>query len=370
MHPDLDAAMSRTRDWQPLDGADPIPGDPEKVKAASKKYTTMASDIEKQIRDLDRLAESGTLKGAYVASLTTAAKRLEVDFTKLADRYRMVGGELDKWSKKLDVFQESAEGLHRRAVTAQGSMAANTDTSLEALQRSAGPLVIGPTPSDAQVAEMAASKAKHGRYVDASGDMRRVQDELRALKEERDRVAYDIAIAIWNKVNEHKDSMWQNFKGWMDDHHGLVEKFCTVMGVIAMVALVVCMFVPGLNVVVAIGVAATAASLVGRTMLASTGHGSWVDVALDAFALCTFGVGKFLGPGIKAAIKMPGMKGALNVARHAGKHVPRHAQGTTRFPGRTFSKTFGGKGAKLNEATKVASKTVRVTNTQTATRHR
>jgi hypothetical protein len=310
--------MSRTRDWQPLDGADPTPGDPEKVKAASIKYNRMALDIDKQIKDLARLADSGTLKGAYVASLTTAAKRLEGDFTKLAERYRMVGGELLDWSRKLGVFQDRAEGLHRKAVTAQGEMFDN-----RAIPQMSAP--DAPPPPDAEVA---AAKAKQGRHDDASGDMKRVQDELRELKEERDRVAYDIAISIWNKVDEYKDSIWQDFKGWMDDHHDLVEKFCTVMGVIAMVALVVCMFVPGLNVVVAIGVAATAASLVGRTMLASTGHGSWVDVALDAFALATFGVGKLLAPGIKAgmaATKTAGAAAKANAARTTVKSMGRRA---------------------------------------------
>ena len=38
----------------------------------------------------------------------------------------------------------------------------------------------------------------------------------------------------------------------------------------------------------------------GRIMLAATGNGSWLDVALDAFAMLTFGAGKLVSGALKA----------------------------------------------------------------------
>jgi hypothetical protein len=69
-----------------------------------------------------------------------------------------------------------------------------------------------------------------------------------------------------------------------------------VLEVVATILAIVALFIPGVNIVAAllwIGFGLTAAALVGRVMLAMTGNGSWFDVAMDAFALLTFGVGKF-----------------------------------------------------------------------------
>jgi hypothetical protein len=72
--------------------------------------------------------------------------------------------------------------------------------------------------------------------------------------------------------------------------------------VLAIAALVIALFIPGLNVVVAgfalasileaASVIGTVALLAGHTALASTGDGSWLDVGLDVVALATFGAGK------------------------------------------------------------------------------
>jgi hypothetical protein len=321
--------MSRPTVWEPLDGADPTPGDPQKVAAAGKSYETMAAVIKAQIDKLDGLADPGCSRGQYVKTLTTAGERLKDEFRTLDERYREVGGQLRIWSVSLDGYQWRAELLLRRAVTANGEMSDNR--ALPQMR----PVDAGPPPdaeaaaaiAEAIAAANAAANARQGRFDDASGDMRRVQSELTELKDERNREAATIAELISTKSNQYNDDPWQSFKNFMDDHHELITRFCDVMGDIAMIVLVVavvlaiCIPGVGLGVLAVIGTIASVASLAGHTALASTGHGSWGDVALDVLGLVTLGAGKFIGPGLKVGTK-------------------------------AFSKTFGGKGGKLLQGTK------------------
>jgi hypothetical protein len=102
------------------------------------------------------------------------------------------------------------------------------------------------------------------------------------------------------------DGFWDKVGNWIHEHAGIIKAILKVVGyivtVLAIAALVIALFVPGLNILV-MGVAlatilevasvvGTVALLIGHTMLASTGDGSWLDVGLDIAALATFGVGK------------------------------------------------------------------------------
>jgi hypothetical protein len=137
-----------------------------------------------------------------------------------------------------------------------------------------------------------------------------------------------------------RDSPWDNFMDWMDEHHELVSTICTVLGVIAMAACVVALVVPGLNVAAAavlagVAMGASSPSHLGHSALAVSGNGSWVDVGIDVFSLATFGAGRFLGPGVKILGKeFGGVLGRLTaetktagaMARGNAARVPVQAQ--------------------------------------------
>jgi hypothetical protein len=57
---------------------------------------------------------------------------------------------------------------------------------------------------------------------------------------------------------------------------------------------------------------ATGAALSGRILLAATGHGSWMDVAMDAVALASFGLGRAAGAG--ARLLLPEAEAASRLA--------------------------------------------------------
>ena len=286
--------MIRATQWQPLCDADPTPGKPDEVQGAGQHYAWMADEIDEQVQRLKNIVD-GTLQGGYVRSLTTAAEGLKDELGRTSGRYREVGGVLQAWAPQLEGFQDDAERLRQQAVAAQGDMTDNRDLS-QVRGADAAP------PSDTEVA---ATKARHGRYDDARGDLSRAQGALADLVDRRDTAAARIADAIRDTCDDDvANSGWDDFKDWMDDHAAMIEGACKVLGVIAMAACVVALFVPGLNVVAAgvlmgIAIGASSASLIGHSMLASTGNGSWWDVGMDVVALATFGAGRFLGPGIK-----------------------------------------------------------------------
>jgi hypothetical protein len=281
--------MSRATQWQPLCEADPTPGEADEVDRAGRRYASMADEIDGQVRRLKDIVD-GTLQGGYVQSLTAAADGLKDELGKTSGRYREVGGALQQWAPQLSDFQDEAEWLRQAAVTAQGDMSDNRVIP----QLSA---VDAPPPPDEQVA---AAKARQGRYDDARGDLSRAQSRLVDLSDRRDAAAGRIADAIRDECDDDvANSAWDDFKDWMDDHAEMIDGVCKVLGVIAMAACVVALVVPGLNILAATALVAGTGSLLGHSALAATGNGSWVDVGMDAFALATLGAGRFLGPGVK-----------------------------------------------------------------------
>jgi hypothetical protein len=283
----------RATQWEPLCEVDPTPGKAGKVEEAGERYSAMAEEIDGQVRRLKDIVDGttdGALQGGYVQSLTAAAEGLRDGLGKTSGRYREVGGTLQGWAPQLRDFQDEAEGLRQQAVSAQGDMAGN-----RAIARLSA--VDAPPPPDEQVA---ADKARAGRYDDADADLRRAQSRLVDLCERRDAAAARIADAIRDECHDAmKDGRWDNFKDWMDEHAELIDGACKMLGVVAMAACVLALVVPGVNVLAATALLASAGTLLGHSALAVSGNGSWVDVGMDAVALGTFGVGRFLGPGLK-----------------------------------------------------------------------
>ena len=64
------SSIARSTHWQPLCAHDPTPGDDEVISFAGHTFQGVAEEIEKQIAELDKIAEGSTsLRGGYVGTL-------------------------------------------------------------------------------------------------------------------------------------------------------------------------------------------------------------------------------------------------------------------------------------------------------------
>lgn len=292
------SSIARSTHWQPLCAHDPTPGDDEVVSSAGRKFQAVADEIEKQIAELGKIAEGSTsLQGDYVPTLQEVCRAVKDDLGKIKGRYREVGGLLKAWSPELLGFQQEAERLLDDAQQAQ---------------RGLDRLVVVTVPNDQMTDEQRADALRRQRQGDAlRGELTAARRRLADLEDRRDRAAQRVA----NRIDEASqdqltDDWWDNVKDWFAEHKDLIDGVCKVLGVVALVALVVCLVVPGLNIAAGaalvtaatyVSIGATSVSLLVHTGQAATGTGSWADVGLDAFSLVTFGVGKLLSVGAKEA---------------------------------------------------------------------
>lgn len=279
--------------WEPLGlDTDPVPGDPVRVGQESSYLATVANQISGQVAALRKIGAGGAdgaLKGQYADKIHSSANDLADQLDKVVGRYQKVSSALNGWIPDLEQAQSmsiqalnQAEGPHRKLNQA---VVLPSGSNLTAQQK-----------QDVQ---------------DYQNSMRQAQGELDAAKALlnkatalRDNSASYHAGQINKAIDDGvKDSWWDSFKNWVGQYAWLIRDACTVLEVIATILAIAALFIPGVNIVAAllwIGFGLTALALVGRVMLAATGNGSWFDVALDAFALLTFGVGKAAAGALKA----------------------------------------------------------------------
>lgn len=79
-----------------------------------------------------------------------------------------------------------------------------------------------------------------------------------------------------------KDGWWDNVKDWVDRHADSIKLVTKVLSYVVTALAIVALFIPGVNILVAVLVLG-GFLLAGQTLLAASGNGSWVDVGPDHF---------------------------------------------------------------------------------------
>jgi hypothetical protein len=295
--------------WQPLGlDADPVPGDPVRIGQEAAHLATVASQISGQVAALRKIGAGGAdgaLKGQYADKIHSSANDLAGQLDKVVGRYQKVSSALEGWRPDL----EQAQSM-----------------SLQALDQAEGPYkklnqtVVLPSGSNLTAQQKQDVQNYHNSMKAAQGELDAAKALLAKATSLRDSSASHHAGLINKAIDDSmKDSWWDSFTSWVGDVWGdfshligkiswLIGDICTVLEVLAtvaaIVAFVLAQFVPGVDVLVDTIVAAafwgTLAAAGGRFLLASTGNGSWWDFAVDAFSCLTFGLGRFLGAGLKS----------------------------------------------------------------------
>lgn len=294
--------------WEPLGlGTDPVPGDPQEISQDAQHLSSVASEIEGQVAALRRIASSNENIGKTADKIRSAASDIVSELAEVATRYHKVASALVGWGPELEQAQtwslqalNEAEAPYALMKNTPAPAGVNIVTGVNGIpeQNPFPPQKLTPT----QQQDLATYRSTLQR---AQGELAAAQALLNRATSLRDDKANYYAGLINNASNDGlTDSFWDQFKNWVSQYAWLIKDICTVLEVIATILAVVALFIPGVDIVAAllwIGFALTAAALVGRIMLAMTGNGSWFDVAMDAFALLTFGVGKFASGMLEAS---------------------------------------------------------------------
>ena len=302
--------------WEPLGlDEDPVPGDPVRIGQEASHLASVAKEISDQVTRLHTMAAGGAdgaLKGQYADKIHSSSKDLADDLDKIVGRYQKVSTALSNWIPDLEQAQKM---------------------SLQALNDAEGPAKkLGATVALPSGNNLTAQQKQdvtnyHTAMKQAQGALDAAKTLLGKATTLRDNSASHYASVIHSACDDSmKDSWWDSFKEWVSQHAWIIKDICTVLEVVATVLAIVALFIPVVNIVAAllwIGFGLTAAALVGRVMLAATGNGSWLDVGLDAFAMLTFGLGKGISGGLKAAAEGTEALGKTTVTAERAAMVER-----------------------------------------------
>lgn len=288
--------MSRPPDyeWAVLgESEDPIPGDPHEVRSEATRLGKMAQTIRDQITLLKDIAGDENV-GKFADKLKSAAEELKGDLGKVATRYEEVSGYLGNWAGDLEYCQsESIKALSKAQQAAPAAHTPDTHQTPEELQKL--------TPHALQQS-IAASKARTA----AQGDIDAAKRQLAGAKNHRDERG-----SYWKQKIEDsdhdslKDSWWDGVKDFVDQHSGWIKILADACTWIVTILVVLTFLIPGLDVATWILAALMVAALAGHTSLALAGDGSWMDVAMDVFALATLGT---------ASLAKAGLEGTVDIA--------------------------------------------------------
>jgi len=283
--------------WQPLGWTeDPVPGEPARITEEAQHLASVAGQIADQVRALKQIAADGTEIGAHADKIRSNADSLASELDKLVGRYQQVSSILTSWVTDL----EQAQSM-----------------SIQALDQAEGPYkqlnqtVALPGGNNLTPQEQQGIDNYHRAMRQAQGQL----DEATALLNRaialRDSSGASHANQINNACNDgmrDHHSLWGSVESFFAGQFSFITKnwsqivgdICTVLEVLATIAaiaaFILAQFVPGLDVLadaLVVGAFyATSAALAGRLLLAATGHGSWLDVIVDALAVASFGVGR------------------------------------------------------------------------------
>ncbi|MGZ4437561.1 MAG: hypothetical protein ACXVW6_07970 [Nocardioidaceae bacterium] len=284
---------ARPGEWHLLgaDG-DPLPGDAWDVYDEAHHYQSTAEAIRDQVERLRSIA-AGTneLVGRFAPELREGAQELADHLAKAQERFDTVAGQLGRWQPVLADGQSETMQLVQQAEAEHRSVTAN--------QPSGGPV----DPSDQ--AGVDADNQREARLRAATERLAELVTRYDRLMDRVRETADDVARRIEDASHDRlKDSWWDaHVRKFIHEHADFLKFIADVLTWIATALVIAVLLLSNpAGWVILVAMLATAAAMVIHTTLAANGDGSWVDVALDAFALATMGGGKLASEGARGLL--------------------------------------------------------------------
>ncbi|MER7486220.1 putative T7SS-secreted protein [Streptomyces sp. NPDC126497] len=327
--------MTRPRadEWVVIgEQSDPIPGDPEDIAKLGRELRKTAEAIRKQADEIKALASVDQWKSKTADEFRKEAEEAEGKLRKAFKRYDAAADALGEKVTDGGRSTEYASELHRAQTMAAKALRDAKDAH-DDQKASAGALdrLPGDTADDDPE-----RKKLEKRQEAANSVLERARKDLEAAKGVRDAAAKRARESIRHAIDHDglKDGTWDKFKDWVHDNSGWMKTVLEVSGWISTICGTLALMVgwiPIVGQVLAgvlgtIALAATLVSLIGHTLLAMAGEGSWFDVALDVVGLATLGIGRGA---------LAGAKGASFAAKNLGRSAAARSlrQGIKAKPG-------------------------------------
>jgi uncharacterized protein YukE len=321
--------------FAPLDGRNGVAGDAGELTTLARRYANTAAEIEAQAANLSRLtsqARSGW-KGKAGETFVDKAGGLAERILKAKGRYEAAARALQQFADDLGDVQTRAYGAVRRAQDAEADQRA-----LQANRPPRAPATATPEEASAAAAEV---RLHQDAVDDASARLATARNDYDRAKADYDSDARSAARILRNASGREdlKDSWWDRNAGWLKT---AIKIIGFVVLVLAVIALVISIFIPGLNVAVGalalsqvlnlVGAGLTALTLAFNIGLLATDNGDWSAVIEDVVSLATFGLGQFAGAIVGKLAGAASRIGMSVAASRAG----RAAFTSRHLPGRLF----------------------------------
>lgn len=274
--------------WEPLGwDTDPVPGDPRVIEEEAKLLAAVTTQLDKQIAALRKIASDQTNVGHTPDKIRSAASGIVGSLEVVRDRYQRVSSALHGWVPEL----EHAQSMSLKALN-----------QAEAPYTQLHQAVVLPSGSHLT----AQQKQDIHNYQTA---MKRAREQLgdaqvllsRAINLRDTQASHYAGLINAASHDSLTDSWWNSFENWVDDNVGWLKEVKSILSDVVGIIGIICLFIPGVDLLVFAALALTAALLVIDTLLASTGNGGWLDVGLDLVSLVTMGMGADAAEGIEDA---------------------------------------------------------------------
>jgi uncharacterized protein YukE len=311
----------RPSDWEPLAGADPVPGDPGKVRELARHLRDVAHTIEQQSEKLRTMCSSDYWDADAAKKFDHTAQDRAKELSKVYDRYHAA-------SKALDEYVPTLEEEQARSLTYRTEAQALEDDRRAAQAR-----------LDSDAAQPADAPERDGHSNDAStvsdfhSHLKTLQDKL-AESVRRVHDAARTAAGHLDDTIHHdglKDGWSDHLKQWVHEHADVIKWIAHWAGIIATVCGVLALCVGWIPIIgqalaavlTAVAVTMTLVSLVCHLALLWSGDGGVLDVVLDVVGLATLGIGRAVTGSLRAGIA--GLKATGKMATAAEQVLPKIA---------------------------------------------